>query len=200
MKHFHFLAHGIDVNPLMLAIRRQPDLWQEDTFLRHYPQGPFGQTETIMIRFPEKVEGLTEEQIEAYKANQLAGHDQYEAVNYPALAALPEARKLVFDLMARVNGERLGRVMINKVSPGGRIFPHADTPEQTKYYTRMHIVLHGLPGAILRCGDGDDAEQINMNTGDCFWFNNALTHEVVNNSADDRVSMVVDIRLPRIKE
>lgn len=197
MKHFHFLAHGLDVNPLMLAIRRQPGLWKEDTFLRHYPQGPFGQTETIMIRFPEKVEGLTEEQIEAYKANQLAGYDQYEAVNYPAMAALPEVRKLVFDLMARVQGERLGRVMINKVTPGGRIFPHADTPEQTRYYTRFHIVLHGLPGAVLRCGEGDDAEQINMNTGDCFWFNNALTHEVVNNSADDRVSMVVDIRLPR---
>jgi len=200
MQNFHFLAHGVDVNPLMLAIRRQPHLWHEDTFLRKYPQGPFGQTETIMIRFPEKVEGLTEEQIEAYKANRLAGYDQYEAVNYPALAALPEARKLVFDLMARVNGERLGRVMINKVCAGGRIFPHADTPEQTRYYTRFHIVLHGLPGAVLRCGEGDAAEQINMNTGDCFWFNNALTHEVVNNSADDRVSMVVDIRLPRTKE
>lgn len=197
MKHFHFLASGLDVNPLMLAIRRQPQLWKEDTFLRKYPQGPFGQTETIMIRFPEKVEGLTDEQIEAYKANQLAGHDQYEAVNYPAQAALPEVRKLMFDLMARVSGERLGRVMINKVAPGGRIFPHADTPEQTRYYTRFHIVLHGLPGAVLRCGDGDDAEEIQMRTGDCFWFANDKAHEVINNSADDRVSMVVDIRLPR---
>ncbi|MNK33392.1 Aspartyl/Asparaginyl beta-hydroxylase [compost metagenome] len=197
MQNFHFLAHGVDVNPLMLAIRRQPHLWHEDTFLRKYPQGPFGQTETIMIRFPEKVEGLTEEQIEAYKANQLAGYDQYEAVNYPALAALPEARKLVFDLMTRVCGERLGRVMINKVAPGGRIFPHADTPEQTSYYTRFHIVLHGLPGAVLRCGEGADMEEIQMRTGDCFWFANDKVHEVINNSADDRVSMVVDIRLPR---
>lgn len=193
MKNFHFLAGGVDVNPLMLAIRRRPDLWQEDTFLRHYPQGPFGETETIMLRFPEKVEGLTEAQIEAYKANQLAGYDQYEAVDYPPYKSLHEARPLVMNLMARVQGERLGRVMINKVSPGGRIFAHADTPEQTRYYTRFHVVLHGLPGALLRCGD----EQINMNTGECFWFNNALEHSVVNNSADDRVSMVVDIRLSR---
>ncbi|WP_088147013.1 aspartyl/asparaginyl beta-hydroxylase domain-containing protein [Achromobacter denitrificans] len=197
MKHFHFLASGLDVNPLMLAIRRQPQLWKEDTFLRKYPQGPFGQTETIMIRFPEKVEGLTDEQIEAYKANQLAGHDQYEAVNYPAQSALPEVRSLMFDLMTRVRGERLGRVMINKVAPGGRIFPHADTPEQTRYYTRFHIVLHGLPGAVLRCGEDSDMEEIQMRTGDCFWFANDKVHEVINNSADDRVSMVVDIRLPR---
>jgi hypothetical protein len=73
LKNFHFLATGVDVNPLMLAIRRRPDLWKEDTFLRHYPQGPFGETETIMLRFPEKVAGLTEEQIELYKQNQHAG-------------------------------------------------------------------------------------------------------------------------------
>ncbi|WP_254792091.1 aspartyl/asparaginyl beta-hydroxylase domain-containing protein [Achromobacter sp. NFACC18-2] len=181
------------MNPLMLAIRRRPDLWKEDTFLRHYPQGPFGQTESIMLRFPEKVEGLTEEQIEAYKQNQLAGHDQYEAVDYPAYAVLHEARPLVMNLMARVQGERLGRVMINKVAAGGRIFAHADTPEQTRYYTRFHIVLHGLPGAVLKAGD----EEINMNTGDVFWFDNKQVHEVINNSRDDRVSMVVDIRTAR---
>jgi hypothetical protein len=193
MNNFHFLMHGVDTNPLVLAVKRRPDLWKEDTFLRHYPQGPFGETETIMLRFPEKVEGLTEEQIELYKQNMLAGYDQYEAVDYPPYKILHEARPLVNGLMARVCGERLGRVMINRIVPGGRIFRHADTPEQTRYYTRFHIVLQGYPGAVLKCGD----EQINMNTGDVFWFNNALEHEVVNNSSDDRISMVVDIRTSR---
>jgi hypothetical protein len=170
MKNFHFLASGVDVNPLMLAIRRRPDLWKEDTFLRHYPQGPFGETETIMLRFPEKVEGLTEEQIDLYKQNQLAGYDQYEAIDYPPYKVLHEARPLVRDLMARVAGERLGRVMINKIVPGGRIFAHADTPEQTRYYTL---------------------------TGECFWFDNSQVHSVENNSADERVSMVVDVRTSR---
>jgi hypothetical protein len=54
-------------------------------------------------------------------------------------------------------------------------------------------VLHGLPGAVLKAGD----EQINMLTGECFWFDNSQVHEVVNNSADERVSMVVDIRTSR---
>jgi hypothetical protein len=193
MNNFHFLAHGIDVNPLVMAIRRRPDLWQEDTFLRHYPQGPFEQMESIMLRFPEKVEGLSKEQIEAYKKNQLAGHDQYEAIDYPAYKILHEARPLVMNLMTRVQGERLGRVMINKIVPGGRIFAHADTPEQTRYYTRFHVVLHSLPGSVIKCGD----EQINMVSGDVFWFNNSVVHEVTNNSADDRISMVVDIRTSR---
>lgn len=193
MKNFHILANGVDVGPLVLAIKRRPDLWKEDTFLRHYPQGPFGETETIMLRFPEKVEGLTEEQIELYKQNQLAGYDQYEAIDYPAYKILHEARPIVSNLMARVGGERLGRVMINKIIPGGRIFPHADTPEQTRYYTRFHVVLQGFPGAVLKCGD----EQLNMLTGDCFWFDNSQVHEVINNSCADRISMVVDVRTSR---
>lgn len=193
MRNFHLIATGLDVNPLVLAIKRRPELWKEDTFLRLYPQGPFGEIETIMFRFQKIVEGLTDEEIALYKQNKLAGHDQYEAIDYPAYGILHEARPLIMGLMARVQGERLGRVFINKVIPGGRIFLHRDTDEQTRYYTRFHIVLEGLPGAILRAGD----EQINMTTGDCFWFDNKQEHEVLNNSAGDRLSMVVDIKVPK---
>ena len=75
-------------------------------------------------------------------------------------------------LMAYVQGERLGRVMINKIAPGGKIFPHADTPEHTAYYTRFHIVLQSAPGCFIRA----DSEQLEMRGGDVFWFNNKLEH------------------------
>lgn len=199
MKHFHILTRNQDVNPLVLAIKRRPELWQEDTFLRKYPQGPFGETESIMLRFPVVATGLSDEEIEAYKENRLPGHDQHESVEQPAYKLLHEARPLVMGLMARVQGERLGRVMINKIVPGGRIFRHADTPVHCDYWTRFHIVLQGLPGAVIKCGDfeGGAEEAFSMSTGDVFWFNNALEHEVTNNSADDRISMVVDIRTSR---
>ena len=95
--------------------------------------------------------------------------------------------------MALVKGERLGRVMINKIAAGGRIYPHEDTPEHTDYYTRFHIVLQSSAGCILKAGD----EQLEMRTGDVFWFNNKLTHEVINNSGQDRISMVVDIKVKK---
>ncbi|MNU46292.1 Aspartyl/Asparaginyl beta-hydroxylase [compost metagenome] len=195
MNHFHFLAHGVDVNPLVMAIQRRPELWKEDTYLRDYPQGPFGQIESIMLRFP--VKSVKETQAEAEEF--IRTHDPHENIDYPPYKLLHEARPLVMNLMTRVQGERLGRVMINKIAPGGRIFRHADTPEHCEYYTRFHVVLQGLPGALLHCGDFDNekVETINMNTGDVFWFNNALEHEVINNSKDDRISMVVDIRTSR---
>ena len=82
MKHFHFLPSA-DVNALVLAIKRRPDLWKEDTFLRDYPQGPFGEIESIMLRFPEKRVFDQEEELEKYKRGETQ-FDQHESVNYPA--------------------------------------------------------------------------------------------------------------------
>lgn len=189
MRHFQQIGAGIDVVPLLTAIKRRPELWREDTYLRDYPQGPFGDTETIMLRFPVKSVHETEEALAKHAAN----FDQHENIDYPAYKLLTEARPLVMNLMAYVGGERLGRVMINSLRPGGRIFPHADTESHADYYSRFHIVLQSLPGVSFRAGD----ETIRMQTGEIWWFNNKEVHEVVNNSADDRIHMVVDIRTSR---
>jgi hypothetical protein len=189
MNHFQVIAQGVDVMPLLLAIKRRPDLWKEDTYLRDYPQGPFGEIESIMLRFPPRSVVETEEEL----AKAIVAIDQHENIDQPAYKLLHEARLIVMNLMARVQGERLGRVMINKIMPGGRIFPHCDTPAHCEYYTRFHVVLWGKPGAVIRC----DKEQLDMQTGDCFWFNNALEHEVINNSGEERISMVIDIRTSR---
>jgi hypothetical protein len=193
MQHFQKLSQGIDVLPLLLGIKRRPELWQEDSYLRHYPQGPFGEVESIMLRFPQKVvfEGEdAEERLALYKANRLPGFDQHESIDYPAFKLLPEARPIIFSLMAYVQGERLGRVMVNKIKPGGVIYPHADTPEHAGYFSRFHVVLQSSPGVVFRAGN----EKVYMETGSIWWFDNSQEHEVINNSADDRIHMVVDIR------
>lgn len=186
MKNFQQIAHSMDVLPLLLAIKRRPGLWKEDTYLRDYPQGPFAQIESIMLRFPEK--GVFE--TEAALANHLSRYDQHESIDHPAYSCLPEARPLVMGLMARVDGERLGRVMINKIAPGGCIFPHADTEAHAAYYSRFHLVLQSQPGVSFRAGD----ETVFMPTGTIWWFDNSAEHEVINNSADDRIHVICDIR------
>lgn len=189
MKNFMRLSAGLDVGPLLLAIKRRPDFWKEDTHLRDYPQGPFKQIESIMLRFPVKTVHETEEALQEH----LSTYDQHENVDYPAYKLLPEARPLVMNLMAYVGGERLGRVMINKIAPGGVIYPHADTPAHANYYSRFHIVLQSQPGVVFRAGD----EQVYMATGEAWWFDNKQVHEVINNSADDRIHMIVDVRTSR---
>lgn len=180
------VAYGLNVTPLNLAIIRRPELWKEDTYLRDYPQGPFKEIESIMLRFP--VKGVLESEEELQK--HLTAYDQHESIDYPAYALLTEARPIVMGLMSQVGGERLGRVMINKISPGGRIFPHADTPAHAEYYDRFHVVLQSAPGVDFRCGD----EHVYMGVGDVWWFQNLEEHEVINNSAVDRIHIIIDIR------
>lgn len=189
MKNFYRIAQGVDVMPLMLAIHRlekMSDAWREGTYLRDYPQGPFGEIESIILRFPAKTVHETEEALK----NHVASFDQHENIDQPVFKALPEARPLIFGLMASVQGERLGRVIINKIPPGSRIFPHADTPVHAQYWDRFHVVLSSSPGVVFRAGD----EKVYMATSEVWWFDNTKEHEVINNSADDSIHMLVDIR------
>lgn len=139
-----------------------------------------------MLRFPQKTVHETEEELQ----NHLSRYDQHENFDYPAYRLLPEARPIVMNLMHYVGGERLGRVMVNKIKPGGRVFPHADTPVHADYWDRFHVVLQSSPGVRFRCGD----EEVYMATGETWWFQNAIEHAVENNSATDRIHMIVDIR------
>jgi len=186
MKNFLKIHDCLDVMPLLLAISRRPSLWKDDTYLRDYPQGPFKEVETIMLRFPVKSVHETEDELKKH----VITFDQHESVDYPAYKILPEARTLIMFLMARVGGERLGRCMINKINPKGRIFPHADTPSHAEYYSRYHIVIKSNDSSMFRCDD----EVVNMKTGEVWWFNNSLEHEVRNEGDDERIHLIVDIR------
>jgi hypothetical protein len=179
MKNFLALC-TVDVMPLLMEIQRQPGLWKADTYLRDYPQGPFGDTETIFLRFPPA------------SVTELARstRDQHECVWMDGELHLPSARGIILPLMTRVGGERLGRCMVNKLQPGGRVFPHADTPVHAEYWDRYHVVLQSAPGCNFRCG----TETVYMPPGQVWWFQNALEHEVINNSADERIHLIIDIR------
>lgn len=186
MKNFLQVANGVDTLPLELAIKRRPQLWREDTYLRDYPQGPFGEIESIMLRFPEK----SVHETEAALRDHLSRVDQHESIDYPAYKTLPEARALIMQLMARVAGERLGRCMINKINPGGRIYPHADTTAHAEYYDRFHIVIASNDQSLFRAGD----ETVNMRPGEVWWFDNSQEHEVHNHGDTARIHLIVDIR------
>lgn len=192
MQNFLKIAEGVNVTPLLLAIKRRPELWREDTYLRDYPQGPFADVESIMLRFPEKRVFEQEAELEAYKRGE-SKFDQHESIDYPAYKTLTEARPMVMHFFAAVLGERLGRAFINKIKPQGRIYRHADTPEHANYYSRFHIVLQSEPGVRFMCGD----EEVYMAPGEVWWFNNALEHEVINNSDADRIHLIFDARCSR---
>lgn len=114
-----------------------------------------------------------------------------ECKDQPILHVLPEALPYIFGLMAKVRGERLGTVLLVKLSPGRSILPHKDMEGMDKYYDRFHIVLQSNPQVSFHADD----EEVNMCEGDIWWFNHTSMHSVYNNGTTDRVHLIIDIKL-----
>lgn len=194
MRNFQRLAEGVDVIPAVLALQTNADLWNQYTLRTMTPGSPHRQVDDLWLRMNDLTKCRQADTDPVFV-------DHRESINYPAMSRLPQIRLLVMALSTMVQGERLGRVLISRMKPGASIGEHKDIGEDlTKYYdnepyySRFHIVLQGLPGSLFNCGD----EQVNMRTGEIWWFKNYIEHSVVNNSADDRIHIVCDIRTPHL--
>ena len=184
MRYFEQLAQGVDVLPLYHAIIRQPTLWNRQDLRTTHPETPHKQVSDIWIRFND---------MDKVRANVAEILDEHESIWQPAAFLLPQCRPIIFDLMRRVEGERLGRVLITRLGPGGSIDPHVDGGDHAAYYERHHVILANHPGSMFYAG----SEEVFMPTGSVWWFDNAQMHSVVNHSAEDRLTMIVDIRTLR---
>lgn len=180
MRHFLQLAAGIDVVPALNALTVNGDLWNENDLRSTYPNSPHAQVDDVWLLFSRMPINVAEVV------------DDIQVQPYRGWWALPAVRSLALDLMRRVDGVALGRVVITRLRPGGRIAPHADQGAPAEYFTRYQIVLQSLPGAIFRIED----EEVNFRSGDVWLINNRAEHEVINNSADDRIVCIVDVRVP----
>jgi len=178
VRNFLRLAEGIDVTALSHALHTRPELWNRNDLRRTYPGTPHRECDDIWLRF--QPEGMSEAQIV----------DAHESINYPALSELPMVRPIIFGLMRQVEGERLGRVLITRLAPGKQIYPHVDGGDHAAYYKRHQLMIQCGPGVIFRAGD----ETVQMRTGDLYWFDNSKEHEVLNQSASDRLALIVDVR------
>ncbi len=190
MRNFHLIANGIDVSQAVTQLKVNHTLWNQNTLRTQAEGSPHREVSDIWMRMNDLSKCRQADTDPVYV-------DHRESINYPAWNLLPAVRKLVVNLMAFVEGERMGRVMISRMEPGTKIGEHADIgPDLTKwydnepYYSRFHIVLQGLPGSVFQC----DGEEVNMRTGEIWWFRNDLPHSVHNNSADDRLHVVIDIK------
>jgi hypothetical protein len=175
MRNFLKIADGIDVVPIMAALSARADLWNENDLRTTYPGSPHAQVDDIWLMFNE---------CDGDVVNDIQTHPHRGWYELPV-------QDLLLNLMRRVNGVQLGRAIITRLAPGASIAPHQDQGAPATFYQRYHIALQSLPGCVTRSGE----EVITFAAGEAYWFNNRVEHEVVNNSADDRIVIVVDIRV-----
>lgn len=170
MQSFFKLLNGVQVLPLTEKIVRQfgPE-WD-------YAQtGPCTELAMIWLR----------------KAQVLLEPDNRTAYDTTLLRKVPVAKNIALDLMRLIEGTQLGNVFVSVLQPGGKTLLHAHEGDAYfSFYTRYYVVLQGLPGAQMVCGE----ETVQTATGEAWWFDPMSGHQSVNNSADDFIRLGIDVR------
>jgi hypothetical protein len=179
VRNFLQVCSGVNVIPLLQQIYTNEHLWSKDQIRQDYSKdSPHKDVQDILIRFSDTSDkGIG---------------DVIQCEWLAASILLPAAKSLALSVMGLMQGEQLGRVMITRLPPGKSIVPHADTKgKYANFYTRYHIPLVSDPGVSFNCG----GESLNMTPGGIWWFNGHREHSVVNNSASDRINLIVDCRV-----
>jgi quercetin dioxygenase-like cupin family protein len=175
-QHIAKIGDGLNVKPLLWALRRNPQLWNEHRARTQAADSPHREVDDIWVRYaaPDLV------------SDQMSPH---ESVWYPSAALLPVA-PLCKAIMARVGGERLGGVLITQIPPGHTCHPHSDHGWHARYYEKFAVQVESGPGQAF-CFDG---ERLETQPGDLFWFDNSATHWVENPTPYNRITMIVCIK------
>lgn len=181
MRNFQLIAREVNVVPLIQELQRNAELWDENTLRTKHANTAHSEVSDIWLWFNQ----IPKSESEIFKVR-----DDKDVIPYKAWKDLPSARALIFALMNQVQAVRLGRVIITRLASGKQITPHRDGGAPATYYQRYQFALQCLPGNVFNIGE----ESVSFTTGEVWHINNREIHSVINNSKDDRIVMIVDLR------
>ena len=184
MRQLNLLPIEFDVSRLVSDIQRQPTLWNRYQFRNSQPGGPHEDIDDIWIRYND---------FSKFSDDRVAFNEKHESVWYPEYDLLPRLRPIIFQLMAFVEGEQLGGILITRIPPGKGCLPHKDGGWHASYYDKYIVQLESTEGQSFNF----EGESLIAKPGQVYWFDNSKTHWVVNDSDQDRMSLIICIRSDR---
>ncbi len=176
----------MEVLPILTSLASNRILWHQVCARQATAGSPHADTQTIFLRWSDNLS------IES-------AFTDLEAIDYPALNAIPEARQLLAIAAKAAGAEVIGRMIIVSLKPGGKISPHADEGPYADFYERFHCVLQSDHGNRFMVGGKTVYETCEMRPGDLWWFNHKRTHWVENNSNRERIHMIMDMVAPHFR-
>lgn len=101
----------------------------------------------------------------------------------PHLENMPYVRQVLASF-----GVVWGRSRLMRLAPGANVPPHADINHHWYSRVRLHIPVITRPEVRFRCDD----EEVHMQAGEAWLFDNWRLHSVVNPTPDARIHLVAD--------
>lgn len=172
----------VDTGPIISQLNDNRDLFDEYS-LRREGGSPHAQMTDIWVRYND---------IKPYlKSNDYSTFaDEHDSIWYPCAKKLPAAKKIIFDVMSKVRGERLGGGLITSLPAGNEITPHTDSGWHAAYYDKYYVAVQNKKGSSFFFDDG----VIEPNQGEVWQFDNSHLHWVKNESDQERISMIICIK------
>jgi len=168
-----------NVRDIHWALQEHPEFWDQNPARTEDPSSPHHGLSDIWARYaPPGVDGS----------------NPHQSQWYPVADVLP-IKGLCYDLMRMVDGEELGGVLITRIPPGMQCKPHSDPGWHARYYQKIAVQITSAPGQAF-CFEG---EELVSKPGDVFWFDNAHTHWVPNDSKYERITLIVCIKTDRFR-
>lgn len=164
------------------------DEFDKYAYRRTAPGSPHADMTDIWVRYNDITPYVSKGSLEGFG-------DEHDSVWYPVADKLPSAKKMAFELMSLVEGERLGGILVTKLPPGGKILPHVDSGWHASYYDKFYVPITAPEGSRMCFLDG----YIKARLGQAWWFDNSNKHWVENQTDEDRISMIVCVRTEKYK-
>lgn len=191
MRHFVKVAEKVNVSPLVEQINSHPELWNAHGLRKERNGSPHTQMSDIWVRYND-IARLDPE-------NPRAFNNEHVPVWYPAWDVLTELRPIVFNLMANVQGEMIGGVLITRIPTGGGIAPHVDDGWHVNTFDKFYLSLKSAPRANFVCDHDGTTEVLNPRVGDIWRFDNRKRHWVENFSGADRITCIICIKTDKFQ-
>lgn len=179
MQYFKRLKRGCDPAPLLAELGSIDAVWAEQTGRQIAVQV---QREALAVPLRGMVKSAQGER---------ARRDVHESRWTSGSQRLPLFQEFLKQVAAEEDGV-LGRAKIVCLPAGRQVYPHSDRGEYYKVRNRYHFVLKSTEGSWLKAGD----EEVRMQAGELWWFDNKAVHEARNDGEEDRIHLIFDL-LPR---
>lgn len=188
MKPFELLDVKLDVEALQREVLAC-DRFDEIHYRRTSPNSPHYEMTDLWVRYNDI------KNFAPLGDGKSTFNDEHDSVWYSVSEELPSIKKVCFDLMRSVDGERLGGILVTKLPPKGKIHRHVDSGWHAAYYDKFYIPITTPKGSFF----GFDGGDIHSELGQAWWFDNSIPHWVENDTDEERISMIVCIRTEKFK-
>jgi len=167
----------VDVEPLK-------QLLADDSLWGKYPlrkRGPHIEMTDIWVRYND---------IQPYLRSGDLTHinDEHDSIWYQT-PTVPFVKTIAHKIMAHVNGERLGGILITKLPPNGKIAKHIDGGWHAAYYEKYYVCVKDSGSKFVF-----DSGNIEPKEGEIYWFDNSRPHGV-ENTDKERIAMIICIKI-----